>query len=379
MAAKKSLFNFFFYLIAFIGGAGATFWVLSGLFFNPIRPGASEPISFEVSKGWDFKEIAKKLQEKELVKQWWAFYLFGQLSEPERLTKIQWGEYQLSKGQTPKEILADLINGKIIFHELTVPEGATVKEIARLMEKTTLATLREAEAALSDKALITKLLLQNTSFEGYLFPSTYRFTRPQNVEHMITTLVTEGQKRVTDEFKGRAKELGMTWQQVLTLASIIEKETGSPADRGKISSVFHNRLRIGMPLQSDPTVIYGLPVFDGNLRKEDLQTPSAYNTYLNTGLTPTPICNPGVEAIQAALYPDESDYLYFVAKGDGTSHFSPTYREHQAAVRRYQLGGGEQPQQQSAATPKPAPENAAPAEPAAAAKGAKKAPPLKKK
>jgi UPF0755 protein len=281
--------------------------------------------------------ISKKLKEKDLVRHWWSFYLLGQLSAQDKLTKVKWGEYPLSRGLSPREILNRLLQGDVVFHEVRVVPGSTLKDIAKLMAKTGLTTEREALAAFDDRGLIIKLHIPSVSFEGYLFPETYRFTRPQTHEHMITTMVEQGQKQVTEEMNRRAGELGFTWHQVMTLASIVEKETGNPADRKKIASVFYNRYKIGMPLQSDPTVIYGIPNFNGNLTKEDLRTPSLYNTYVNTGLPPTPICSPSLEAIDATLYPEDTEFLYFVSRNNGSSQFSATYKEHLQAVRQYQL------------------------------------------
>ena len=184
-----------------------------------------------------------------------------------------------------------------------------------------------------------KLSIPSLTPEGFIFPETYSFSRPVTAHEIVERIVEEGRKRLDERLKGwkeRGQQLGFNPYQVLVLASIIEKETGKPEERGVISSVFHNRLRIAMPLQSDPTVIYGIQNFDGNLTKEHLKTPGPYNTYLNTGLPPTPICNPGLDAIKAAVYPEDTDYLYFVGKGDGSHQFSATYKEHQRAVDNFQ-------------------------------------------
>ena len=158
---------------------------------------------------------------------------------------------------------------------------------------------------------------------------------------MVKRMVAEWKTQLDSKIPGwreRASELGFSTIQMMTLASIIEKETGDKNERAIISSVFHNRMRIGMPLQSDPTVIYGKKDFTGNLTKEDLKTPTPYNTYINTGLPPTPICNPGIESIKAALFPQDTDFLYFVARGNGTHQFSAMYKDHVAAVNQFQTG-----------------------------------------
>jgi len=169
-----------------------------------------------------------------------------------------------------------------------------------------------------------------------LFPDTYRFARATPPKDVIRTMVDQLGHVVTEEWQARAKEMNLTFHQVLTLASVIEKETGAGDERPHISSVFHNRLKRRIPLQSDPTVIYGLPNFDGNLHKKDLFHPSPYNTYRWAGLPPGPIASPGADSIRAALYPAMSKYLYFVSRNDGTHHFSATLLEHNKAVEKYQ-------------------------------------------
>jgi len=187
-----------------------------------------------------------------------------------------------------------------------------------------------------DRAFIESLGIAADSLEGYLYPDTYRFPRPTAVKDVIKAMVDRLGQVMTPEWQARAKDLHMTLHEVLTLASVIEKETGAGGERAQISSVFHNRLKKKIPLQSDPTVIYGLPQFDGNLRKKDLSHPNPYNTYRWAGLPPGPIANPGAEAIRAALYPVPTPYLYFVSKNDGTHHFSATLVEHNKAVEKYQ-------------------------------------------
>jgi UPF0755 protein len=173
--------------------------------------------------------------------------------------------------------------------------------------------------------------------EGYLFPDTYQFGRGISPSLIIDAMVKRFWQMV-GPLTDRAKETGMTMQEIVTLASIVEKETGQPSERPLIASVFLNRLKSGMRLESDPTVIYGLENFDGNLRKKDLVQRSPYNTYVIHGLTPGPICNPGLESIKAVIFPAKTDYLYFVSKNDGSHHFSRTLSEHNQAVERYQKG-----------------------------------------
>lgn len=325
------------YLIAILIGCFITFIWFRSAFLTPVNRDAA-PVSFIVEKGWNPRDVAHKLEEKQLIKHWWSVYLINNLRNrtgASQSSVFAAGEYSLSASMKPTEILDALVNGKMITHNLIVPPGSTVAQLPELMERTTLVSALEADSALNDRTLMASLEIRD-SFEGYILPETYKFSRPITAQDMITRMVNEGKNRRTKEMYDRAIDLSLTFPQILTLASIIEKETGNPDERAVISSVFHNRLRIGMPLQADPTVIYGLPNFSGNLTKEHLNTPSPYNTYLNTGLPPTPICNPSMESIKAALYPEETDFLYFVATGDGSHVFSSTYKEHKANVDRYQ-------------------------------------------
>lgn len=341
MSKKKTarLISTLMLLLLSLGiGFGGALWWLQGQFFKPYKPGESSKVAFIIERGWGVSNVADELAKREITRNAWALKVLAKLKKG-KIKEIHSGEYSLSAGMSVKEILQKFINQEIVYHMMTIPEGANLELVRSLMEKTTIVSASEVERALRDRNLMNTLGVQSSSFEGYLFPETYRFSRPDSAESMITKMVKEGQKRKTPEMEERARQLGFTWHQLLTLAAMIEKESGNndPDERRKISSVFHNRLRLKMLLQSDPTVIYGIPNFNGNLTKADLQTPSPYNTYLNEGLPPTPICNPGMEAINAALNPADTDYLYFVAKGDSSSYFSKDYKTHQAAVKKFQL------------------------------------------
>ena len=327
------------YLIAFIIGVFLVHSWFKSNFLAPVVPGSTEQVYFEVGKGSNLKTISEELENRSLLKNWYSLYYLSKLKGNSDQLKILAGEYQLSPGFPPLKIFDILTSGKIVQHPIMIPEGVNVRLIAELMAKTGLVTLEAANRAMTDQALMRQLEVPALTPEGFLFPETYHFSKPITAEQIIARIVQEGNKRMDDgirNWRDRAKELGFTPYQAMVLASIIEKETGKPEERGLIASVFHNRLRIGMPLQSDPTVIYGIPNFNGNLTKEDLKTPGPYNSYLNTGLPPTPICSPGLDSLKAALYPDDTDYLYFVSKGDGSHHFSATYKEHTQAVNNYQ-------------------------------------------
>ena len=329
------------YLAALALGCICTYLILYFYLIRPYSPSNTETKPFLIERNWSLGKICDSLKAEGFIRSSTGFWLLTKLKKDllveNNKLKIRSGEYLFSPSMTPTEIMMKLARGDILYHELMIPEGSTVNSIAELMEKTTLVTAEEARVALTNRALTIELQIPANSLEGYLFPDTYKFSRPDSAELIVKTLVENGENKRTPEMLDRAVALGMSYHEILTLASIIEKETGVEDDRKKISSVFHNRLRLSMPLQSDPTVIYGIPNFNGNLTKEDLQRPGPYNTYLNSGLPPTPICSPGINSIMAALFPADTDYLYFVGKGDGSSQFSATYKEHQDAVKKYQL------------------------------------------
>ena len=337
----RRLIDIGMYFAAFAAGCYFTYFMFNMLLMSAVAPDSKEDVSFVIHKGWSLQKVGEKLVEKNLLKNDLAFTILRHTRE-EELSKdgkfiIYPGEYILSAAMTPIELMRLFVKGDVVTHKFTVIPGMNTRDIKKLMVDTTLVNEAEARVSLEDDKLLASLRINSKSFEGYLAPETYTFSKPDNAKEMITRMVQEGSKQFSKEFYERAIDLGFSFHQILTLASIIEKETGHESERELISSVFHNRLRIGMPLQTDPTVIYGIKNFNGNLTKADLQRNTAYNTYKNTGLPPTPICSPSVAALKAALYPAETDYLYFVAKGDGTSYFSKTYREHRKAVRKYQI------------------------------------------
>ena len=329
------------YFGAFLAGCYCTYFMFNMLLMSPVDSEDKETVSFVLHKGWSLQKAGEELVKKDLLKNELSFTILrhsreGDLAKNGKFI-IYPGEYLLSKSMAPIDMIKLFVEGDIVKHKFAVIPGMTLRDIAKLMVKTTLVNKSEARVALEDQQLLSSLRIKSSTFEGYLAPETYTFSKPDTAKDMVTRMVQEGAKQFTKEFYERAIDMGFSFHQILILASIIEKETGDESERARISSVFHNRLRIGMPLQTDPTVIYGIKDFNGNLTKADLQRNTPYNTYKNTGLPPTPICSPSVASIKAALYPEETDYLYFVAKGDGTSYFSKTYREHRKAVRKYQI------------------------------------------
>ncbi len=304
---------------------------------SPVDRSATVPAIHlvEIPDGSTFRQVAALLERERLIPSRVGFLLLGRLTLADR--RIIPGEYALHGGMAPREILAKLLAGQVVLHPVTIPEGYTVAQIAAMLEEKGLTNAKEFLTRAQDREFILSTLdLDLPNLEGYLFPDTYHFSRHAKAKEMITTMIDRFWQTFTPDWRGRAQDIHMTVHQVVTLASIIEKETGADGERELIASVFHNRLQKRIPLQSDPTVIYGMTSFDGNLRRRDLEKTTPYNTYRMIGLPPGPIANPGTHAIRAALYPASTTYLYFVSKNNGTHQFSSTLTEHNLAVDRYQ-------------------------------------------
>jgi UPF0755 protein len=312
----------------------ATVLVLRTAFMSSVNPPGSPVTLFEVANGKTTRDICTDLQKAGLIKYDWAFCFLARLKGAD--TNISAGEYELSPSMPPLEILNKLARHEVFERKVTIKEGSSLKEIGPLLEAAGIVTAEEFNKELSSSELLSRLGIENNSFEGYLFPETYHFSRPITAYKVVMTMFEQGEKRWSPEFSDQLEILGMNRHKLLTMASIVETESGNVQEQPLISAVFHNRLKVGMKLQADPTVIYGLPDFDGNLTRDDLQSPSPYNTYVNYGLPPGPICNPGLSAIKAALYPADTPYLYFVADGNGNHIFSKTLEEHNQAVNFYQ-------------------------------------------
>lgn len=289
----------------------------------------------EVAPEKTLSEICRGLSQQGLVRSCTGFKLLARILGID--TDIKAGEYMLNASMTPKAILQKLTRGEVFERRVTVKEGESIWAIGKLVEQAGLMPQADFEVALVDKSLLGRAGINGESFEGYLFPDTYQFSKPIKPVTIIWRMLEEGENRWTPQYTERAEQLKMSRNDVLTLASIIQKESGNVDEQPKVSSVFHNRLAQGMRLQSDPTVIYGVPNFDGNLTRAHLETVTPYNTYTNAGLPPGPICNPGDSAIKAALYPAETTYLFFVGDGKGSHVFSATLAEHNEAVRKYQI------------------------------------------
>ena len=325
------------YFLAFILGASLVLFWFYTTFKAPALKGSTTTVLFEVDKGWGMRQVAEELQRRNLIKSWWSVYWWSKIKKDAKDKQLVAGEYELSPGNTPTQILDHLLSGKKVEHEVAVQPGMDIRDVAKQVAKSGLATEEETLDALKDQNVMAKLGIPAYIPEGYIMAGSYMFSRPITVKQLVFKLVEQGKAELDAKnpgWEGRAVQLGFRPYEILTLASIIEKEAPSPAEKGKVSSLYHNRLRIGMPLQSNKVLLYGLPNFRGDIGQEQIKMPGPYNTYLNTGLPPTPICNPGAEALKAALYPEDTDFLYMLDKGDGTHDFAATYKAYQEQLQR---------------------------------------------
>ncbi len=288
-----------------------------------------------IRPGEGFGAITARLQEQGLIQTPFKFRLYARFSGYH--TELKAGEYELSGQMSPRQILETLKGGRVRLYRVTIPEGYQLSQIAEAIEVAGFGASQDFYRMATDPEVTQSAGIEASTLEGYLFPDTYHFPRGLEQRSIIEAMLKRFQAVMTDEWRARASEIDLTLHEVVTLASIIEKETGDPAERPLISSVFHNRLGKGMRLETDPTVIYGIKDFNGNLTRKDLRTPTPYNTYVIKGLPPGPIASPGEAALEAALYPAETDYLFFVSRRDRTHQFSTNWKDHNKAVREYQL------------------------------------------
>jgi UPF0755 protein len=320
------------------GGVIAAVFAVDFALFLQNPSGQAQPQTLMIDKGTPLANIIEGLHQKGVIDHPGFFKIYVLLMQV--APKIRAGEYTFPPGLTPQEVLNLLLKGDFATRRITIPPGWSVKDVAKFLASQNLVNEQAFLAKAKDVFFIRSLNLPVTSLEGYLYPDTYEIYKPKDEEEVLTKLVSRFEEVWGKEFASQAAARGMTREDAVNLASIVEKETGNKDERPVIASVFLNRLRIGMPLATDPTVIYGIPSFNGNLTKQDLSRPGPYNTYLNAGLPPTPIANPGADSIRAVLNPATTEYLYFVSKNDGTHYFSKTEEEHNEAVRKYQLNRG---------------------------------------
>ena len=314
--------------------------VLSLSFFFNIKhpvPGRNQTVLVDIHRGERFLAIVDTLQSKGVTRNRVSFYLLAFLKGDAHHIKA--GEYEFPPGISPSAILDKLVKGDIKRYRVTIPEDLTVQEIANRLAQCGLIDPKYFLDLSKDAAFLSALGIEGDTIEGYLYPETYYFDRSMGAREIMIRMVAEFWKHITPAMKKRAQTLGFTLQEWVTLASIIGKETGYGEEKALISAVFHNRLKKGMKLQSDPTAVYNLKNFNGPIKRRHLDMASSHNTYQIEGLPPSPISNPGLDSLQAALYPATVNYLYFVSRNNGTHFFSTNYISHHQAVKKYQVNG----------------------------------------
>lgn len=305
------------------------------------RPGSAEAreVIYEVRPGRSFQAVSRDLETMAVVRHAEAFSIYARVVGLRGSMKV--GEYRFSTSMSPPEVLQILVSGKSIARPLTIPEGRNLFDVAEIIEKAGLGSKKEFLELARNRDFIRSLLGEElTSLEGYLFPETYQVTKYMGLKEVVAAMVRRF-LAVYKDIESLASSSGFTRHQLVTFASLVEKETGAPFERPLIASVFHNRLAKKMRLQTDPTILYGMAMETGtmplNITRADILRPTAYNTYTIPALPPGPICNPGREALLAVLKPESSEFLFFVSRNDGTHVFSKTYQDHNQAVRQFQL------------------------------------------
>jgi UPF0755 protein len=301
------------------------------------EPLKASPMQFSISAGSTLRSASEQMVQAGVLKAALPFEVLTRLFGNPR--NIKAGNYEIEDDTTPLKLMRKLTRGDYTALAITFVEGSTFRQIRKMLDEHP--ALKHDTAGLSDSDVLEKLGLEQRAAEGLFFPDTYYFAQGVSDLNILRRAHQLMEKNLTEQWQQRAPEVTLvTPYEALILASIIEKETGKSVERPTISAVFLNRLRLGMRLQTDPTVIYGLgESFDGNLRKQHLLSDGPYNTYTRSGMPPTPIAMPGLASLHAALHPARTDALYFVAKGDGSSHFSRNLEEHDRAVTRYQRAG----------------------------------------
>ena len=320
-----------FFTLGFLGAFGALvlcFFLLKG---SP----SGEVKTILIPRGLSLRAVSELLEKEGLISQPTLFRGLLRVSRGDK--KVRAGEFQFKVGANLVNSLRVLYYGEPVTHSLTVPEGWNVRQIAALLQDKGLGDPEKFIKLALDSKAASKYRLKTPHLEGFLYPDTYFFSRVDGEERILETMVNRFFQEYHGKFKDRVSRQKMSLEDLVTLASVVEKETGKPEERPLIASVFFNRLKKGMRLQSDPTTIYGISDFNGNLTKADLLRKTPYNTYAISGLPLGPIASPGGAAIEAVLAPSQSEFLYFVSDNNGSHFFSKTYQDHLRLVREYQM------------------------------------------
>jgi len=331
---KRVVIWLLLFIIIFIGAFAA--WVALGA-VQPYKGYAEEEQFVDIPPGSGPGAIGRRLADAGVIRDLLTFRIEVLRSGEGR--RLQAGEYRFDRPMTPKEVVAKLARGDVYLVPITFREGLTIRDMATLYESRGFGPAAEFITAASDEQLVRDIDPVARDLEGYLFPDTYNMPRHSTAGQLVARMVARFQKELTPELRAKADGHGLSVRELVTLASIVEKETGKAEERPLVAAVYANRLRIGMGLQCDPTVIYALQRvnrYNGNLTREDLQFDSPYNTYRYRGLPPGPIAAPGRASLEAAADPADAPYLYFVSRGDGTHVFATTLEEHNRNVYEFQ-------------------------------------------
>lgn len=330
MPSLKKFFVFCTFLIVLVGGLGT--WAFFQWSDTPLE--VEQTIDFTIKTGSNVRSTARQLVDAGVPIHPYLFEALARISG--KAASLKAGSFELAKQETPNQLLKKIVEGKFSLTSISIIEGWSFKQMRAAIDAH--ASIRHDTTGMSDRDLLLKIGSKYTHPEGIFFPDTYLFAKNSSDIQVFQQAHQAMMNRLEEAWKNRVQNLPYKEPyQALIMASIIEKETGQASERGMIASVFVNRLRAGMLLQTDPTVIYGMgDQFHGNIRKRDLLTDTPYNTYKRAGLPPTPIALPGIDALKAALNPEPSNAYYFVARGNGTSHFSENLNEHNRAVNKYQ-------------------------------------------
>lgn len=321
-------------LVALIFAAA---WWVHGELNTPYFGGETAGTFVEIQRGATCQTIAGSLCDAGIIKSRIPFLAYIRWRDAGR--RLQAGDYRFASPATPIQVAQRLMQGDVFYYSVTIPEGLTAAETVEQIVRAGIGDRGELLHALQRTDWIRDLDPEARTLEGYLFPDTYRFGRKTSSDQIIRTMVLEFRDKCGALLAQHPLRPGWNLARMVTLASLVEKETGNRDERYAVASVFTNRLARSMPLACDPTVIYALKLagkYDGNIRKPDLQLPSPYNTYVRKGLPPGPIASPGIESLRAALAPAKTDFLFFVSRNDGTHQFSKDFRAHQKAVDQYQ-------------------------------------------
>lgn len=331
---KTRMAIFTLILIPLLVAGGFGIW-LRGALSTPFGSYPDGGKFITIARGESRRAIARRLAQEGIISQPWSFLMYGAWKP----SNLQAGEYYFDAPASQLEIIDKLAKGRVYQHPITVPEGVTMAEIADIAAQSGLVTQEAMLAEMNKTDLIKDLDPKARNLEGYLFPDTYLFPRRVSAQDVVKRMVRRFHDVFNAQHVEKARSLGLTVRQAVILASLIEKETAVDAERPLVSGVLQNRLRLGMLLQCDPTIIYGLTKegrYPGRLNRAALQSDTPYNTYRYPGLPPGPIANAGKKSLDAAVNPADGSLLYFVSKNDGTHYFSASLAEHNRAVQQYQ-------------------------------------------